>query len=142
MKKEVLYGIIGFLGGSLLTVILASNAVNNNNTGMMQMMGMRQNMTGSNQQMMEKEDAMLEKEDSMHSTMDTMTGSLKGKTGAAFDKTFLSEMIVHHQGAIEMAELAKKNAEHEEIKTLAEQIITAQTQEIEQMKQWQKEWGY
>lgn len=131
----VLYGIIGFLGGSLLTVIIASNAVNNNNTGMMQMMGMRQNMTGSNQQMMEKED-------SMHGAMDAMTGSLKGKTGAAFDKAFIAEMIVHHQGAIEMAELAKQNAEHEEIKQLSDAIISAQTQEIEQMKEWQKEWGY
>ena len=43
MKNEnaVLYGIIGLMAGIILTIIFASNAVNNNMTGAMGMMGMR-----------------------------------------------------------------------------------------------------
>lgn len=79
---------------------------------------------------------------SMESMMMDMNASLKGKNADEFDKAFLSEMIIHHQGAIDMAELAKVNAKHEEIKRLSDEIITAQTKEIEMMKQWQKQWGY
>jgi uncharacterized protein (DUF305 family) len=77
---------------------------------------------------------------SMASMMDSMNAGLIGKTGDAFDQAFLAEMIVHHQGAVEMAKLALTNAKHQEIKTLAEGIISAQNKEIAEMKQWQKEW--
>ena len=41
MKKEsILYGIIGLLAGSLITIIIATMAVNNHDDGMMKMMGM------------------------------------------------------------------------------------------------------
>ncbi len=33
-------------------------------------------------------------------------------------------------------------AEHAELKKMGEAIIKAQNKEIEQMKKWQKEWGY
>jgi uncharacterized protein (DUF305 family) len=51
-------------------------------------------------------------------------------------------MISHHQSAIDMAKLAQQNAKHDEVKTLAGNIITAQTAEIAQMKEWQLQWGY
>jgi uncharacterized protein (DUF305 family) len=57
-----------------------------------------------------------------------------------FDATFIDGMIEHHQGAIEMAEQAIENAEHQEIQTLAEAIIAAQTTEIEQLESWRTEW--
>ena len=72
----------------------------------------------------------------------SMTMSLEGKTGDAFDEAFLAEMIVHHEGALDMAELSAKNAKHPEIKQLSTEIIAAQKREITQMKQWQKDWGY
>lgn len=78
----------------------------------------------------------------MDAMMKAMNAGLLGKTGDTFDKAFLTEMIVHHQGAIDMAKLAQKQAKHEELVELSENIITAQTNEIEQMKKWQKEWGY
>lgn len=77
---------------------------------------------------------------SMGSMMDTMNAALEGKTGDTFDQEFLAEMIVHHQGAIDMAKLALTNAKHQEIKDLANAIIKAQTSEIAQMKAWQKTW--
>lgn len=77
---------------------------------------------------------------SMASMMANMNAGLQGKTGDSFDQEFLAEMIVHHQGAIDMAKLALTNAKHPEIKTLANNIITAQTSEIAQMKAWQNSW--
>lgn len=71
-----------------------------------------------------------------------MASHLEGKTGDDFDEAFLSGMIVHHEGAVDMAELAEKNAKHEEIKRLSRDIISAQNEEIDTMRQWQTDWGY
>jgi uncharacterized protein (DUF305 family) len=76
----------------------------------------------------------------MGNAMDDMMEGLLGKTGDDFDKAFLSEMIVHHQGAVSMAQAALQNAKHQEIKQMAQNIISAQTSEIQQMQQWQKSW--
>lgn len=76
----------------------------------------------------------------MKSEMDGMMQSLEGKKGDAFDKAFLSEMIVHHQGAVAMAEAALKYAQHQEVKDLAQAILAAQNAEIKQMQEWQKSW--
>lgn len=76
----------------------------------------------------------------MADMMASMNDELKGKTGDEFDKAFISEMIVHHEGAVEMAELALTNAKHQEIKDLAKAIISAQNKEIGDMKNWQKAW--
>lgn len=77
---------------------------------------------------------------SMTEMMSSMNSELKGKVGDDFDAAFLSEMIVHHEGAVEMAELALTNAKHKEVKDLATAIISAQNTEIGQMKAWQKSW--
>jgi uncharacterized protein (DUF305 family) len=76
----------------------------------------------------------------MSSMMMDMNAALKGKTGDAFDQAFLAEMVIHHQGAIDMAELAMANAKHQEIKNLSKAIVSAQTKEIAEMKAWQKSW--
>jgi uncharacterized protein (DUF305 family) len=57
-----------------------------------------------------------------------------------FDQRFIEAMISHHQGAIDMAQMARQRAEHQEIKTLADAIIIAQQAEIEQMRAWLEEW--
>jgi uncharacterized protein (DUF305 family) len=75
-------------------------------------------------------------------TMSQMSASLQGKTGDEFDKLFLSEMIAHHQGAIDMAKLAQTQAKHPELKKMADDIIMAQSKEINMMQSWQSAWGY
>lgn len=75
-------------------------------------------------------------------SMDDMVNNLKGKTGDDFDKEFIKGMIEHHAGAIKMAESAKNSAKHTEIKQMADDIIKAQSNEINQMKSWQQDWGY
>lgn len=76
----------------------------------------------------------------MEDEMNGMMQSLDGKTGDSFDQAFLKEMVVHHEGAVAMAEAALKNAKHQEIKDLAQAIIAAQKYEIQQMQDWNKEW--
>lgn len=74
--------------------------------------------------------------------MSQMTAILQSLEGEAFDKEFLENMIVHHQGAINMAELARINAKHDEIKELANEVIAAQNTEINLMRTWQNDWNY
>ncbi len=74
---------------------------------------------------------------SMAGMMHDMNRALEGKTGAEFDAAFLREMIVHHEGAVEMAKAARERAADPRIKALAEAIITAQEKEIADMKAWQ-----
>lgn len=75
-------------------------------------------------------------------SMGQMTDSLKAKQGDEFDKAFIAGMIEHHEGAVEMAKLAGVNAKHDEVKKLSLGIISAQEKEIDEMKQWQIDWGY
>ncbi len=76
----------------------------------------------------------------MSAMMDDMMNGLYGKTGDSFDRVFLEEMIVHHEGAVLMAQSAFKNAKHQEIKDLSIGIISAQNSEIAKMKGWLKSW--
>ena len=72
--------------------------------------------------------------------MDMGTMEIAADASTPFDQRFIAAMIPHHEGAIAMAKDAQQKAEHQEIKTLAQAIITAQEGEIAQMKQWQQAW--
>lgn len=78
----------------------------------------------------------------MGGDMVEMQNKLQGLTGEAYDKEFLKQMIIHHEQAIEMSQYAETNAKHQEIKDLASSVMSEQKTEIDQMKQWQKDWGY
>ena len=54
--------------------------------------------------------------------------------GNATDAAFINDMTDHHQGAIDMAKLAQKQAEHPEIEQLADDIVSAPEGEISVMK--------
>jgi hypothetical protein len=56
----------------------------------------------------------------MGAMMKGMMAGLDGKTGDAFDKAFIDEMIMHHEGAVDMAEAALQDAKHQEIKDMGE----------------------
>jgi uncharacterized protein (DUF305 family) len=131
LRKETIYvGVIGLLAGVIIAGGAAVLAVNNNNQSMMRMMGM---------------DTSRMKDDSsghMGMSMDDMQSTLEGKAGDDFDKNFVAMMIAHHQGAVDMAKLAGKNAKHQEVKDLSEDILSAQSNEIDMMKAWQADWGY
>lgn len=59
--------------------------------------------------------------------------------GNTVDAMFVNGMIPHHQAAIDMAELARTKAKHEEVKQLANNIIESQSAEIKQMKGMQQD---
>lgn len=109
-QKAILYVILGVLGGIVLTVFYTSTVVNNNNLGMMRMMGINsQNKVTPN-------------------------------NSNTIDAHFIEQMIPHHEDAITMAKLAQTKAQRPEVKQLAENIISSQEAENKQMKEWYKEW--
>lgn len=124
--KTLLTALIGVIVGAAGTVLVTNDRFKMGQEGMHRM---------SDGAMM-NDDSM----GGMHGAMGDMMAGLSGKTGDEFDKAFLAEMIVHHEGAVDMAKAAQASAKHEELKQMAEAIISAQTTEIEQMKEWQKTW--
>jgi uncharacterized protein (DUF305 family) len=76
-----------------------------------------------------------------HSNMDhgsmgsgEMARQMVMENGKYSDKAFIDAMVPHHQGAVEMAEVALQNAKHEEIKQLSRAIISTQRAEMEELK--------
>ncbi len=61
------------------------------------------------------------------------TSRLRGLTGKAFDRQFLTMMVVHHQGAIEAARAERAQGSYPPAKALAAGIIRAQSAEITTM---------
>jgi uncharacterized protein (DUF305 family) len=62
--------------------------------------------------------------------------------GEAYDKAFLADMVVHHDSALNMAEMANGAAVRQEIRDLAANINATQGQEIGAMNALQEQWGY
>jgi uncharacterized protein (DUF305 family) len=114
-NTNVLYGIIGLLAGIIITSGFCFYNHHRDSGMENDTMGMEHQMQG-------------------------MMVGLEGKTGDAFDKEFLSEMIVHHEGAIEMANAVLATSKRPELIKLANDIISAQTKEITMMQEWQKNW--
>lgn len=78
-----------------------------------------------------------------HEGMTGMTGmmsaedmdELEAASGAAFDEMFLTMMIEHHRGAVEMATTELDDGQFPEALELAQTIIDAQNAEITEMEQ-------
>ena len=80
--------------------------------------------------------------DSSMDHSDMMSGMLSAEDikklsslrGAEFDRAWMTGMIEHHEGAIEMAKDVLKNGKDSAVRTLATEITTAQDSEILEMK--------
>lgn len=59
--------------------------------------------------------------------------------GEYSDERFIDAMIPHHRGAVQMARVALNNAEHQEIRDLARNIISSQKAEIRELRDIRKE---
>lgn len=134
-NQPILYGIIGILAGVLIGLWSGGYAVNNQTTGMMRMMGVTNDMME-----MMNEGMMGSSETGMNMSMNGMMSQMSAVTGIERDEQFLRMMVVHHQGAIAMAESIKTTTERQELKEMADSIISAQSEEIDQMKQWLQDW--
>ena len=58
---------------------------------------------------------------------------LEQATGVKFDALFLSHMIQHHEGAIDMANDVLATTQNDDVRALANAIVAAQTAEIAEM---------
>lgn len=69
------------------------------------------------------------------------SSSSDGKTFNDADVKFATEMIPHHQQAVEMSSLAEERAEKPEVLDLATRIKGAQDPEIKQLSGMLESWG-
>lgn len=56
-----------------------------------------------------------------------------------FDRAFVDEMEPHHTGAVRMAQVVLKSTDDSELRTLAEEIVSAQEGEIDRMNTFRKQ---
>jgi len=61
---------------------------------------------------------------------------LDSAKGSAFDEMFLTMMIEHHEGAVDMANAVKADGKDTDVRKLADAIIKGQTAEIATMTGW------
>ena len=66
---------------------------------------------------------------------------LEQATGTEFDRMFLDMTIKHHQGAVEMSDLALEKAQSAEVKSKAQAIHDKQKAEISKMEKMKEKLG-
>ena len=86
------------------------------------------------------EEGLISGDGMMQHTMEEMMRGFVGKTGEEYEKAFLEMMIVHHIGAIEMAEKLLEETNRPELVKMANDIIVVQKQEVDIMKGWLNDW--
>ena len=62
------------------------------------------------------------------------------KAAPDFDRAFLEQMIPHHRMGVMMASHAQWNTTHPELRQLEAAMVRVQSQEIDQMEQWYRQW--
>jgi len=60
--------------------------------------------------------------------------------GNSYEIEFMKSMIIHHWEAVLKAERITDQADHEPLRDLAQEMVTAQTKEIGTMQGWLSEW--
>lgn len=76
----------------------------------------------------------------MESMMGGMMMNLENSTGSDYEQAWLSQMIIHHEGAVVMAEDLLEKTDRTELTELANDIIVTQNEEIETMESWLEAW--
>jgi uncharacterized protein (DUF305 family) len=127
-KKSLIYGLVGFLAGSTATVVLLLTAIKTFSQAPKPTV-----VTGGNAKTAQ---VLLVENPPQTTPVPPLRGGMMGQS----DRHFIIMMIPHHEGAVAMAQLAETKAKHPELKRLAQAIKTAQTQEIQDMRTWYKQW--
>lgn len=86
---------------------------------------------------MEMPEGMDEAHMALGAGMDRMNADMAmGMLPEDIDVAFVCSMIPHHQGAIDMAKAALEHGDDPWVRAMAQQVITAQEQEIKDMLGW------
>lgn len=70
----------------------------------------------------------------------TVASAAASVAASDLDRAFIDMMVPHHQAAIEEAKIAQQRAQHDELKSMADDIISSQQAEIDKMKEWRADW--
>jgi uncharacterized protein (DUF305 family) len=68
------------------------------------------------------------------------SGPAPDRSTARFEIDFMQDMIDHHAMAVMMAEICLDKAVHAELRSLCQNIMASQSQEIQQMQSWLQSW--
>jgi uncharacterized protein (DUF305 family) len=63
-----------------------------------------------------------------------MVDELKGKSGADYSRTFLKDVITHHEQAVKMIDEYLPKAKNPQVKSMAEKMKSDQTNEIAELQ--------
>lgn len=77
----------------------------------------------------------------MEGMSDEDMAALDSSSGADFDRMFLEMMVEHHKGAVEMAQTEVEDGSHPGAVRMAEDIVSSQTAEIQEMETLLSELG-
>ena len=127
-KQSLLYGLAGFVAGAVVASLIVYNLANQPSKPV----SSTSDSTNPSAKLVNSSS------DPSPSTSGIIPGMLGMRAQA--DQHFIVMMIPHHEDAVAMAALALTRAQHPELKKLAEAIKTTQTQEIQQMQAWYKQW--
>jgi uncharacterized protein (DUF305 family) len=77
---------------------------------------------------------------SMGAMGDSSTRALAKLNGKTYDIAWMSQMIEHHRGAVQMSQMCLKSCVDKDVKAAAQKIINAQDKEIKLMNTWLQTW--
>jgi uncharacterized protein (DUF305 family) len=135
----ILVAAIAVLGGAACqqtATVNTNNSAANRNSMPMNSNAMNGNEAAMNHNSMPMNSADHDMSQMHHSGMQSSPNA----ASQPYDLQFIDTMTHHHQGAIEMAEMALKKSQNPELKTFAQKIIDDQKKEISQMKDWREKW--
>jgi uncharacterized protein (DUF305 family) len=132
-NQAIIIGLLALVIGLLLGYFFGANAMPNREffSGGTMYEEMEEHMYG---------DELIDGDGAMQHAMDEMMLGFRGLEGEAYEEMFLRGMIVHHLGAIAMAEELLKQTDRPELVELANNIIKSQSEEVEMMKVWLSIW--
>lgn len=76
----------------------------------------------------------------MWSSMAAADAPAPSKSIAKYEVRFMENMVDHHNMALEMAGICLTNATHSELRTMCDQVIGAQQEEIATLQSWLSTW--